>query len=109
MGMDFNIYSAKNHEVFKCDDWWNNPDVQEEFYARKCWDLVNNCSFIPKDYENGDFMEIDYDMIEEMIAVACKYPNYFGNYDDVPKLCELRDRYERIEAEGKKLYLEYDW
>ena len=38
--MDLNIYSAYNREVFKHEDWWESTQVQEEFYARKFWDLV---------------------------------------------------------------------
>lgn len=114
MGMDFNIYSARNHEVFKHDNWWESPQAQEEFYARKCWDLVNHCSFIPQDYESGDFIELTLENLEEMIQVACKYRNYFDNYNDIPKLCELRDKLEYWEnnpdeADGRKLFYEYDW
>lgn len=111
MGMDLNIYSARNREVFKHENWWDSEQVQEEFYARKFWDLVDNCSFIPKDYKNGDFLELTIDNIEEMIKVACKYKDYFDTYNSVPKLCELRDKYiEWNEEENpKKLFLEYDW
>lgn len=111
MGMDLNIYSARNREVFKHDEWWNSEQVQEEFYARKFWDLVENCSFIPEDYESGDFIELELANLEEMIRVACTYRDYFGTYDLVPKLCELRDRFIAWEADEvpRKLFLEYDW
>ena len=114
MGMDFNIYSARNREVFKHDNWWNSDQVQEEFYGRKCWNLVENCSFIPKDYESGTFIELTVENIEEMIKVACEYRNYFDNYNDVPKLCELRDKLiywenNPDEANGRKMFYEYDW
>lgn len=42
-----------------------------------------------------------------MIKVACAHRNYFDTYDDVPKLCELRDKYEELEEEGKKLFCLY--
>ena len=117
MGMDLAIYSAKNHEVFKHEGWYDSEQVKEEYYSRKFWDLVNNCSFIPKDYENGTFIELTRDNLEEMIRVACQYTNYWGNYNDVPKLCKLRDKFfiygwddENDESiDGRKLYLEYDW
>ena len=91
MGMDLNIYSARNREVFKHEGWWESTQVQEEFYARKFWDLVDN--------------------LEEMIRVACTYRDYFGTYNNVPKLCELRDKYAAWEADEdpRKLFLEYDW
>lgn len=113
MGMDFNIYSARNHEVFKHNGWWDNPNVIQEFYARKAWHFPENCNFIPKDYKSGDFIEITVENVEEMIQIACKYKNYWGNYNDIPKLCELRDQmeYENAldEKPDKKYFLEYDW
>ena len=109
MGMDLSVYRAKNHEVFKHEGWWKSEEVTEEYYARKFWNLVEHCSFIPKDYESGEFIELTEENVEEMIQVACKYKNYFDNYDDIPKLCEMRDRMEELQEEGYKFYLEYDW
>lgn len=111
MGMDFNIYSSHNHEVFKHEEWWQSPQVEEMFYTRKCWDWVEHCNFIPKNYENGDFIELTLDNLNELIKVATEYKNYWGNYDDLPKLCELRDKYMEWEENGdpRKLYYEYDW
>ena len=111
MGMDLNIYSARNREVFKHDGWWESDQVGDEFYARKFWDLVENCSFIPYDYEPGDFIELSLENLEEMIKVACKYRDYFDTYDNVPLLCELRDKYREWQEneDPRKLFLEYDW
>ena len=114
IGMDFYIYSTRNREVFKHEGWWDSSQVKEEFYARKNWEIVEHCSFIPKDYESGTFIELTLENIEEMIQVACKYRNYFDNYNDVPKLCELRDKMEYWEsnpeeANGRKMFYEYDW
>lgn len=108
MGMDLQICFARNHEVFK-HEWWNNKDVKEEFYGRRAWHYVENCHFIPKEYEPGDFIQMRYENIEEMIKVACENRNYWGTYDDVPALCELRDRWESLEERGFKLYFEYDY
>ena len=49
--------------------------------------------------------------LEEMIKVACVYKDYFGTYNNIPKLCELRDKYIAWEADEvpRKLFLEYDW
>lgn len=108
MGMDLNVYAARNHEILKHDNWWSNENVIEKYYARKFWDLVNNCSFIPRDYEDGTWLQLTKNNIEEMIRVACENRNYFGTYDDVPKLCELRDEFDELEENGFHLYLEYD-
>lgn len=107
MGMDFMLYSARNREVFKHKDWYDSPQVQEEFYSRRAWHFVQNCPFIPKHGEDCP-VEITLSNLEDMIQIACTHRNYFGNYDDIPKLCELRDKYEELEEEGKKLFCMYD-
>lgn len=116
MGMDAFIFKARTRKVFSEEDWWNNPEVTEEWYARKPWEILNHCNFIPRDYESGDFIELTVENVENMIEVACQYRNYWGNYDDVPKLCELRDKmiaeingYEEGGPTPMHYYLEYDW
>ena len=47
-----------------------------------------------------------------MIKIACTYRDYFGAYDSVPQLCELRDEvlgWEQDEIHDRKLYVEYDY
>lgn len=115
MGMDFHIYSARNREVFKHDRWWDSEQVQEEFYARKPWDWVENCDFIPSDYESGDVIEVTRENIEELINVACHYRDYFDTYSNVPALCEIRDKFfgycdnDDEAIKDRKLFLRYDW
>jgi hypothetical protein len=109
MGMDFNIYAARNHEVFNHEDWWNSDQVEEKFYSRKAWHFVHNCPFISKDYTESIAIPIDKEQLEEMIKVACENRNYWGDYKDVPKLCELRDEYDDIIESGKKLYVEVSY
>ena len=102
MGMDFHIYSARNREVFKHDRWWDSEQVQEEFYARKPWDWVENC----------DFIELTEKNFDELINVACHNRDYFYTFDNVPALCELRDKYFGIDHEvikNRKLFLTYNW
>ena len=115
MGMDLYIYSARNHEVFK-HEYWNNPDVEQVFYARKAWHFPEHCDFIPKDYESGEMFEITPENVENMINVACHYRNYWGEYSDIEKLCLLRDHMEmelnRYEETGQKpmhYYMGWDW
>lgn len=115
MGMELVIYKARNHEVFK-HEYWNNPEVEEVFYGCKATHFVNYCNFIPKGYEDGEFFEISVENVENMIEVACEYKNYWGNYNDVPKLCELRDMmyaeingYEEGGPKPMKYYMEWDY
>lgn len=108
MGMDLSIYAAPNHEVFNHDGWWESDSVEEKYYARRYWDLVNHCSFLDN-YTPGDFYRLEKEDIEELVKIACEYRNYWYTYDDVSKLCELRDEYDSIIESGKHLYLEYNY
>ena len=112
MGMDCYIWEAPNHKVFKDKNWYSSGAVKERMYWRKNWDMVENWSFIPKDYESGEFIELGTKELEQMIKAACTYRDYFGTYDTVPQLCELRDEvlgWEQNEVKDKKLFVEYDW
>ena len=112
MGMDCYIWEAPNRRIFKDENWYSSDAVKERMYWRKNWDMVEHWSFLPDTYDNGDFVEIGSKELEEMIRVACTYRDYFGTYDSVPKLCELRDEvleWERNGIDDKKLYVEYDY
>ena len=111
MGMDLYVYSARDREVFKHEKWWESEQIKEKFYAHNFWNLVENCSFITHDYEDGDAIELSLDNIEEMIKVACKYKDYLGTYDTVPQLCKLRDEYTEWQEDEvpRKLFLKYNW
>lgn len=110
--MDCYIFQSPNHRIFKDENWYSSPLVRERMYWRKNWDMVQRWSFIPKDYESGEPIEINSTNLEEMIKVACETRDYFGTYSTIPKLCELRDEVVQWEEEGitdKKLFVEYDW
>lgn len=111
MGMDLYVYSARNREVFKHEKWWESEQIQEKLYAHKFWNLIENCSFMPYNYENGEAIELSLENIEEMIKVACKYKDYWGTYDIVPQLCKLRDEYIEWQKDEvpRKLFLKYNW
>ena len=109
MGMDLYIYRARTKKVFDFNEWYNSEEITQIFYARKWWSLVENCSFIPKDYENGDYIELTKEDLEEMIAVACHNRDYFDSYKNVPMLCELRDKIDEDESLGYHYYFTYNY
>ena len=109
MGMDLYIFRARTKKAFEQEGWYNSENVSEIFYARKWWSLVENCSFIPSDYESGDYIQLTKENIEEMIKVACEYRDYFDSYQNIPKLSDIRDAFDEDEENGYHYYLEYDW
>ena len=47
--------------------------------------------------------------MNELIRIAVREPDYFGGYDTVPKLCEIRDEIDYEMENGWSYYLEADW
>ena len=109
MGMDFHLWKARNSEVFKHDEWYNSPEIEEVFYGRKAWHYPEYCSFMKIKYESGEFLPMTRKNLEEMIRVACEHRNHWDNYDDVPQLCEIRDQWDELENAGYKIFYEYDY
>lgn len=103
MGMDLYIRRYKNKGSA-------NEQVIEEFYSRKFWELLE-ASFIDKDLKEGYVKTpiTSIDQINELISIATEYRNYWGNYEDLPKLCEVRDDFEEMSQNGWNYYLEANW
>lgn len=105
MGLDIYIDRMPSHRV-------DYDNCEEVFYARKFWKLLN-ADFIGV---NGGTASVD-EWIEseedwnELITIAINNPNYFGTYDDVPKLLEARDRWreDKEKGTGAAYRLHADW
>ena len=109
MGMEAYIFRARTKKVFDTDDWYNNTEVTEMWYARKFWDLINRLSFLRKEnYAAGQFFQLTKDNLEEMIQIATHYQDYWGSFDSVPKLCEILYNFDTDEECGWHYYFEYD-
>lgn len=110
MGMDAYIFRAKTKKAFQEDNWYNNENVKEVWYARKYWDLVQNVRFIRNvDEDCGEFILLTKNDIEEMINVATHNPDYFGGFTTVPALCEILQNFDDDEEEGWHYYFEFDY
>jgi len=110
MGMDAYIFRAKTKKAFQEDNWYNNENVKEVWYARKYWDLIQNVRFIRNvDEDCGEFILLTKNDIEEMINVATHNPDYFGGFTTVPALCEILQNFDDDEEEGWHYYFEFDY
>lgn len=83
----------------------------EEFCSRKFWELLD-APFI-KDHFTQDarergrlcFVITSKQEIEELISIATHYRNYWGTYDDVSKLCEVRDDFDEMTQNEHWVYI----
>ena len=105
MGMDLYIIRKRNVGT-------PNEISEEVFYSRKFWELLD-APFVKEYKESGDcYVKARISSLEnfdELINIAINNRNYFGTYNDIPKLCEVRDYYEEKSSEGWTYYLEADW
>ena len=103
MGMDLYISRYKNRRT-------PNEISEELYYARKFWNLLD-ASFV-RGYQDDCYVCAPIycrENMDELIQIAIREPDFFGSYQTVPKLCEIRDEIEAGIEEGWSYYLEADW
>lgn len=88
----------------------NNGQVIEEFHTRKFWELLD-ASFVNKDLKKNSVKVpiTSINQINELITIATNNRNYWGTYEDLPKLCEVRDDFEELSNNGWNYFLEANW
>lgn len=109
MSLDINCYKARNHEIFKHSDWYDNKNVKEVFYFRKYWDLLHNLSFIDIEKDCGDFIQLTKEQLEEILQIATHNRDYFNGFSVVPAICEALDNFDSDEKKGWHYYFEFDY
>ena len=103
MGMDLYISRYKNRRT-------PNEISEELYYARKFWNLLS-ANFV-RGYQDDCIVVAPIrgsEDMNELIQIAVREPDYFGGYDTVPKLCEIRDEIDYEMENGWSYYLEADW
>ena len=103
MGMDLYIMRYKNRKT-------PNEISEELYYARKFWNLLD-ARFV-QGYQDDCVVHAPIrsrEDMNELIEIATKEPDYWGEYKTVPILCEIRDEIEAGIEEGWSYYLEADW
>ena len=103
MGLDVYITRYKNRKT-------PNEISEELYYARKFWNLLD-ANFV-RGYQDNCIVNApirNREDMDELIEIATKEPDYWGEYKTVPILCEIRDEIETGIKEGWSYYLEADW
>jgi hypothetical protein len=109
MGLDINIYRARNRQVFKDEKWYESTAVTGVYYARKFWGLIEYASFLDVKDDCGEFIELSRENIEELINIATHNADYFGGFETVPQLCEILHNFDENEENGYHYYIEFDY
>lgn len=122
MGLDIYIYRCKKdvnkltkeewNEYYRADtdmyDCETMPIISEAFYARKFGELQDVIRKNYKDYELGQYLRLRRKDIEDMIQVAIITRNYFDNFESVPPLCEILDKFDEDEKMGWHYWYQCD-
>ena len=102
MGLDIYIVKYNNKRT-------TNETSEEVFYARKFWELLD-ASFLRGAAENCRInIPITKENVEELIQIAVENRDYFGEYNNIPKHCEVRDSFDYEENQKASYYFEAEW
>lgn len=106
MGMEVGIWKARTVKAFEAENWYGSEQVEEVYYARKFYDLIQQVSFI-KNEDEGEFIRLTKDQVEELIVVATHNEDYWGGFDSVPMLCKILRDFDDEEERGYHYYLNF--
>lgn len=125
MGLDVHIYMVRNRKQIleddfydKCRTGWAKDKATDEinftqpsivYYAREFWDLYEVAAErfnIHNDEFSAPLTKKD---IEFLIDVAVHHPDYFDEFDTVPRLCEILYHYDEIKDAGMILLFKGDY
>ena len=94
---------------------WRNPSNKEEIlerkemcYWRKFWDLHYELGLYgPDDY--GNDVPMTKEDVEKALQFASHNRDYFGEFNTVPKLCELLYDYDTYKLLGWEIVYNANW
>jgi len=109
MGLDVSIYRARTKKVFRALNWYDSKAVQEVYYARKFWTLIEQASFIDVNRDCGDFIRLSHENVEELLQIAAHNADYFDGFQSVPSLCEILRNFDDDEENGYHYYMEFEY
>ena len=127
MGMDLGITAAKSIELVTDDKWGDHYDYSEihdndlfyddygafkwptdspidMWYARKFYDLLDDVPELKESYQKPYVIRLKKETLKKMIECYSFTPDYFGGFNGLPRLCELYQMYDELQANGLNLY-----
>lgn len=105
MGLDMYIDARRNIGT-------PQEERKEMVYWRKFWDLQDHVVEITDaKVDNGEIPDIKLtkEDLEEIIHFCCYNRDYFDGFTSVPKLCELRQLWDDMAAEGWTFWYNGNW
>lgn len=106
MGLDIYIFKARTKKAFEAS---SSETIQEVYYARKFWTLIQEASFLDVEEDCGSYIELSRKNIEELIYIATHHEDYFESFDTVPRLCRILADFDEAQEEGYHYYMEFDY
>lgn len=125
MGMDLGIIASRSIGELKEETWpdfyeWDeikeNEKMYDEYgtfvfperpvqmwYARKFYSLLDGVPELKKSYTDY-IIRINKETLKHMINYYAFNPDYFDGFNGLPRLCELYQMYDELQAQGINLY-----
>ena len=86
------------------DFQWPTDKPVDVWYARKFYDLLDGVSELKESYKEPNVIRIKKDTLKKMIEYYAFTPDYFDGFNGLPRLCELYQMYDKLQANGLNLY-----
>lgn len=86
------------------DFQWPTDKPVDVWYARKFYDLLDGVSELKESYKEPNVIRIKKDTLKKMIECYAFTPDYFDSFNGLPRLCELYQMYDELQANGLNLY-----
>lgn len=105
MGLDMYIDARRNIGT-------PNEERDEKIYWRKFWDLQREIAFLTDaKVEDGYIPDtrITREDLDAIIDYCGRNRDFFGNFDTIVPLCELRAELPELEEEGWTLWYNSNW
>lgn len=127
MGMDLGVCAAKSINMIINESKWNdhydfdevhdNKFYNEDggfqwltdkpidmWYARKFYALLDNVPELKESYNEPFVIRLKKETLRKMIECYAFTPDYFNSFNGLPRLCELYQIYDELQANGLNLY-----
>lgn len=105
----YDFDEIRNNEMFHSntenDEFqWPTDRPIDMWYARKFYDLLDGVSELKESYKEPNVIRIKKDTLKKMIECYAFTPDYFDSFNGLPRLCELYQMYDELQANGLNLY-----
>ena len=107
MSNHYDFDEIRDNNLFYDEDGafqWPTDKPIDMWYARKFYRLLEGVPELKESYDAPYVIRIKKDTLKKMIECYAFTPDYFDGFNGLPRLCELYQMYDELQANGLNLY-----